>query len=80
VPQVRIELPDASAASDLQSHLGDRDQDSSLVSADGVYGVLVQANGNFPKVLTAIRDWVALKSMGTVPVDVDGTRYTISAA
>jgi hypothetical protein len=80
LPQIRIELPDVSSASDLKSHLGEREHDSSLHSVDGVYRVLVQANGNFPNVLTAIRDWVALKSMGTVPVDVDGTRYTISAA
>lgn len=75
--EIRVELPNVSSASELNSHLAMHDEDCTLEVGDGAPGVLVRSNGTFPALLRHIRDWVELTGTEPLTVHVDGMPHTL---
>ena len=76
--EIRVEVPDASAASDLSSHLNEQNGDhGATVESDSAHSVVLQANGDASAVLSLISNWIASRSLDNVAIQLNGIRYTV---
>ena len=77
MPEIRVEAPNAIAASDLTWHLTEH---AEVTEIDGRHWVLIDASHGVLAVFSAIREWLVSQRLESVEVHVDGVRHTIFAA